>query len=62
MLTIKIDTGDAAYFDEDGDFCPEEELARNLRYVIRRLEDGATHGVIHDVNGNKVGSFELTDS
>ena len=55
MLTIKIETGNAAFADDPG------ELARILRALADRLDDFDPQryesGVIRDVNGNRVGSF-----
>ena len=54
-LTLKIDsTGNAAFTDG-----PREEIARILRKVANDITDGKEGGVILDVNGNKVGAWDL---
>lgn len=55
-MTAKITINcDNAAFD-DG---PATELARILRKLIKRIEDGADYLPIMDVNGNKVGEFQI---
>lgn len=56
MFTLAIKTGNAAY--DDGN-C-EYELIRNLKEIIKKLEYGYDSGSVMDINGNKVGSWELT--
>ena len=53
---LLIETGNAA-FDDEGEGCKAAELARILRDVAERLLDGATSGMVRDINGNIVGSF-----
>lgn len=54
-FTLIIKTENAA-FHEDG---PGLELARLLRAVAQKIENGAETGVCMDVNGNFVGRFQL---
>lgn len=54
--TIKIQMDNAA-FDE----FPASELGRILREVAERAEDGDTERNLFDINGNKVGRFEVSE-
>lgn len=57
MFTLEIDTGNAAFAD-----APATEIARILREVARTLEDGGyTAKLLHDVNGNCVGSWRVVE-
>ena len=58
MLTVKIKTGNAAF--EDGNL--ETELARILRQLADKIENGYTEGKLMDINGNSVGTYELEAS
>jgi len=54
MLTIDIfNSGEA--FDE-----PALELARILRELADRIENGTAPEVLHDLNGNRCGSVDLS--
>lgn len=57
MFKLTIKTDNAAF--ADGNL--ENEIARILRKVAERIERGDTSGSTFDLNGNKVGSFELKD-
>lgn len=58
-LNIKIRVRGAA-FEEMG---PSVELARILRHLAQRMEDGHTDaGTIMDNNGNKVGQYRMKDT
>jgi hypothetical protein len=49
-------------FDTDGDAfagCGEREVARLLRLVAERVEDGQLDGKLLDINGNHCGGFDL---
>lgn len=53
-MTIKINSGDAAF---DGRDNAAAEMARILRQIIQELEAGREPShPLHDVNGNKCGS------
>lgn len=54
MFTLTIETENAAF---KGDAATE--LARILRYVVKCLDNDQTLGFVHDINGNKVGKFEM---
>lgn len=56
MFKIEIETGNAAFEDDRN-----MELARILRQIAERLENGENAGRVLDINGNKVGSFEIEE-
>lgn len=51
-FVLFIETGNAAFEDR-----LEQELARILRDVARRVESGALNGPCKDWNGNRVGNY-----
>lgn len=51
---VEIDTSNAAFEDE-----ASIEVARLLKDIINKLEHGQYKGAVRDINGNKVGSFQL---
>lgn len=55
MVTIKFSTANEA-FD-----VPGPEIARILRTIAYRVEDGAREIKLLDANGNTVGTFKYTD-
>lgn len=60
MLKIEIKTGGAAY--SDGDTLTDEgrrNLSANLKVIANMILNGENDGTIIDVNGNKVGSWEV---
>ena len=60
MFKLEIETGGAAYRDEDGDLDKiSYELRRNLKEVEQKLENGYTDDYVMDINGNKVGQWSL---
>ena len=55
MFKIEIETGNAAFdYGDKG-----HEIARILRDIADKVENGAESGVARDINGNKVGTFEV---
>jgi hypothetical protein len=50
-FTVTFETDNAAFEDY------ETEVARILRAVAKQVESGSFGGVIHDVNGNRVGNW-----
>lgn len=60
MFTLTIKTSNAAFSSDEGYAGPAEELARILELTATRLRKEQTHGMLLDINGNHVGSFELT--
>ncbi len=55
MFKMTISTDNAAF---DGSDC-YAETARILRDVATAVERGTREGVLHDINGNKIGRFDL---
>lgn len=55
MFTLTIKTENEAFGDS-----PAHEVARILRQIANRLEDGTDSAKVMDVNGNSVGHFDLT--
>ncbi len=53
MLKIEVEPNNAAFADD-----PEGELARILRDIAKRIENGESQGTVRDLNGNAVGWFE----
>jgi len=54
MLRVKIETDNDAFAGYG-----EREVARLLRLVAERVEDGQLDGQLIDINGNRCGSFDL---
>ena len=52
MVIVKIKTDNAAFENENRDY----EIARILRELARKYENGAVNGILLDYNGNKVGT------
>ena len=57
-MEINFKTSNAA-FDEECDGSLEYETIRILKEICEKIENGYDHGVIMDINGNKVGSWKL---
>lgn len=61
MFKLEIKTGGSAfrepYSGEEDDWYEAREIARILDRVRDDLMDGLDHGVVLDLNGNKVGSW-----
>jgi len=55
MITIEISSGGAAFVDEG----PREEIARILRELAIRIEEGQTPTIVRDLNGNKCGTVAM---
>ena len=55
---MEIKCNNAAFGSSMGE--PEDEIARILRDLALRLEDGDISGRLRDINGNTVGSFGYT--
>jgi hypothetical protein len=54
MFRIKIETGNAAFEDDNKEY----EIARILREAADKIEGGQTTGNLYDINGNRVGEFK----
>lgn len=63
MIKIEFKTDGAAFNDpytgEPNGMCEREECIRILKGVIEKLENGYSEGACMDINGNKVGTWEL---
>ena len=57
MFKVQIDTGNAAFDEDNGGAAAE--TARILREIADRLENGRTEGPAFDLNGNTVGRYTL---
>ena len=53
-MKIEFTTSNAA-FDEYGDY----EVARILEDIAEKVKAGRSGGVIMDINGNRIGEWEL---
>lgn len=60
MFTLTIKTDNAAFHDENGE-SDGQEIARLLLGVSHEVAAGFTDGPIIDLNGNRVGHFNLED-
>lgn len=54
-FTMTFDTGNAAFDDGDG----QHEAGRIVSLVAARIRTGHEGGVIHDINGNRIGQWSL---
>ncbi len=61
MLTVKIKTDNPAFVNDRRADEKERQCAQILRRVASMLEDGDRAGILHDENGNRVGTFKLTN-
>ena len=63
MLEIKFKTGNAAFCDpytgEEDKYYEGLETQRILNEIIKKIEVGYREGSCIDLNGNKVGPWEL---
>jgi hypothetical protein len=56
MLKVRIETKNDA-FEKDKGF----ECGRILNDVVASLAIGKTEGILHDINGGRVGEWKLTN-
>jgi hypothetical protein len=56
MFKLEIKTDNAAFTDDRN-----EEIARILIEVARKLRNGEEYGSCMDYNGNKAGTFEIEE-
>lgn len=64
MFTLTIKTGNAAYRDDEGNFNRDiavAEIARQMTLVLEQLKHGYDGKGIIDINGNRVGEWELEE-
>lgn len=63
MFKVEIKTGGAAFCDpctgEEDTYAESFEVVRILKRIINELENDYVKGVCMDINGNKVGEWEL---
>ena len=61
MLKINIKTGNEAYSDENENITYEGRYAlrADLNKIAEDIADGKDYGSVIDINGNKVGEWEL---
>ena len=58
MFKLEIETGGAAFKDEDGNFdINAYEVRRLLKEIDRKLQSWYNSGYLMDINGNKVGHW-----
>ncbi len=61
-MKIQFSTENAAFRDVDGNenfWDRAEESRRILQEIVEKLFYGHDHGSIMDINGNKIGSWEI---
>lgn len=64
MLRIEFKTGNAAFRDEDGNldgYTVADYLREKANDIADDIENGYEEGFLVDINGNKVGSWQLED-
>ena len=54
MFSLKFKTDNAAFQDGNKPY----EIAKILRELADKIEDGQTEGNIRDINGNSIGAFK----
>lgn len=61
MLKINIKTGNEAYSDENENITYEGRYAlrADLNKIAEDIANGKDYGSVIDINGNKVGEWEL---
>ena len=64
MLKIEINTENAAFGCDaetrwERDYSRNEEIKRVLKNVCNQLDNGNMSGVCIDINGNKVGRWQI---
>lgn len=59
MFKVYINTDNAAFDTEENPDGERLEVARILRDIANKLENGKEDGVAHDVNGNRVGEWSF---
>lgn len=67
MFKANIKTSNAAFHDyvmgngKFDDYVRNDEVARILREIANKLENGYTSGVCLDMNGNTVGDWHINN-
>ena len=63
MVEIKFRTGNAAFHDDNGEkdeWYRNQEVARILREIADKIENGWDRGSVGDLNGNKIGDWRVS--
>lgn len=60
-MIIEFDTNNSAFDNSDG-LHGRAEIARILRNIADKVEEGRVDGSIRDINGNRVGNWKLNDN
>ena len=63
-MKIEFSTDGAAFYDEyadkvTNDIYKRDEIIRILKRLIKSVEYGESYGPIMDINGNKIGTWEI---
>lgn len=64
MLKLEFKTGNAAFRDEDGNldrYAVADYLREKANDIADDIENGYEEGFLLDINGRKVGSWQLED-
>lgn len=64
MLKVEINTANAAFGCDaeskwEQDYFRNEEIKRVLKNICNQLDNGSISGVCVDINGNKVGRWQI---
>lgn len=54
MMKLQFETDNSAF-----ESCGATESARILRAIANRIESGDLDGAVMDINGNRIGKWEL---
>jgi len=59
-MKIQFKTDNAAFeYDKSEISYKEEEISRILCKIARQVESGNTRGLVIDINGNRIGEWEI---
>jgi hypothetical protein len=64
IFVVEFETENAAFGrHSEGEFTTgtEREIARILKEIVVKIEGGKLCGLIHDHNGNSIGTFETNE-
>jgi hypothetical protein len=59
MFNLNFDTDNAAFNEHPG--AMREEIARILKRLAQKIENGETPHKIFDINGNKIGEIDFDE-
>jgi len=57
MVKIEFKTDNDAFANDNDEW----EIARILQLIARQIQDGYDNDKIRDINGNTIGSWEITE-